>query len=34
MSKEEKLLSLVQPTDYVSKIKLYCTNCIFEIKKS
>lgn len=29
----EKLLSLLQPKDYVSKIRLYCNYCKFEIKK-
>lgn len=32
-SKEEKLLELVQPKDYVSKIKLYCHNSKLEVVK-
>lgn len=27
MNNQEKLLSLLQPKDYVSKIKLYCKDC-------
>lgn len=30
---EEKLLELLQPPGYISKIKLYCNYCIFEIRK-
>lgn len=33
MTKEEKLLSLLQPKDYKSKIKLYCNKCEFSINK-
>ena len=33
MTKEQKLLELLQPKDYKSKIKLYCRNCKFEVKK-
>lgn len=32
-SKEQKLLELLQPKDYVSKIKLYCYDCEVIIKK-
>ena len=31
MTKEEKLLSLLQPKDYKSKIKLYCNKCEFKV---
>jgi len=27
MTNQEKLLSLLNPKDYVSKIKLYCKDC-------
>ena len=27
MNNQEKLISLLQPKDYISKIKLYCRNC-------
>ena len=33
MTKEQKLLELVQPKDYKSKIKLYCRDSNFEVKK-
>ena len=31
--KEQKLLELLQPKEYKSKIKLYCQDSNFEIKK-
>jgi len=31
--KESVLLGMLQPPEYVSKIKLLCNYCIFEIKK-
>lgn len=33
MNREEKLLSLLQPKDYKSKIKLYCNDSKFSIQK-
>lgn len=33
MTKEEKLRSMLQPKDYVSKIKLYCKETTFKIEK-
>lgn len=27
MNNQEKLISLLQPKDYISKIKLYCRDC-------
>lgn len=33
MTKEEKLRSMLQPKDYVSKIKLYCKETEFKIEK-
>jgi hypothetical protein len=27
MTKEEKLISMLQPKEYISKIKLYCNYC-------
>lgn len=33
MTKEEKLISLLQPKDYKSKIKLYCNDSEFSIQK-
>ena len=33
MTKEEKLLSLLQPKDYKSKIKLFCNKCEFKVNK-
>lgn len=33
MTREEKLISLLQPKDYKSKIKLYCNNSEFSIQK-
>jgi hypothetical protein len=33
MTNEEKLLSLLQPKNYNSKIKLFCNKCKFEVNK-
>lgn len=33
MTKEEKLISLLQPKDYKSKIKLYCSDNEFSVQK-
>ena len=33
MTKEEKLISLLQPKDYKSKIKLYCSDSEFSVQK-
>lgn len=33
MSKEEKLINLLQPKDYKSKIKLYCSDNEFSVQK-
>jgi len=33
MTREEKLISLLQPKDYVSKLKLYCRDSVFKIEK-
>ena len=33
MTREQKLISLLQPKDYVSKIKLYCKDCKFSPEK-
>ena len=33
MTEKQKLLELLQPKDYKSKIKLYCQDSNFEIKK-
>ena len=33
MTREQKLLELVQPKDYKSKIKLYCRDSNFEVKR-
>ena len=33
MTKEEKLISLLQPKDYKSKIKLFCLEKEFKIEK-
>lgn len=33
MTREEKLISMLQPKEYESKIKLYCNMCQFNIKK-
>ncbi len=33
MTKEEKLISLLQPKDYKSKIKLFCREKEFKIEK-
>ncbi len=33
MTNQEKLLTLLQPKDYVSKIKLYCRDCKFNVQK-
>jgi len=32
-SKEQKLVSLLQPKDYKSKIKLYCLDSKFNVQK-
>lgn len=32
-SREQKLLELIQPKGYVSKIKLYCHDCKFSVQK-
>lgn len=32
-SKEQKLISLLQPRDYKSKIKLYCLDSKFNVQK-
>ncbi len=29
MTKEEKLVSMLQPKDYKNKLRLYCKNCEF-----
>lgn len=34
MTTEDKLLSMLNPPDYVSKIKLYCNREIAQIKNS
>ena len=33
MTKEEKLISLLQPKDYKPKIKLYCNDNEFSVQK-
>ena len=33
MTREQKLLELLQPKEYKSKIKLYCRDSNFEIEK-
>lgn len=33
MTREEKLLTLLQPPDYTSKIKLYCQDIKLEIRR-
>jgi len=33
MTREQKLLNLLQPKEYKSKIKLYCRDNEFKIKK-
>jgi len=33
MSREEKLLSMLQPKGYVSKLKLYCYSSEFSVVK-
>lgn len=33
MTREEKLKTLLQPKEYVSKIKLYCNLCVFKVEK-
>ena len=33
MNNEQKLLELVQPPEYISKIKLYCPYSDFSVKK-
>ena len=32
MTKEEKILAMVQPKDYISKIKLFCNKCTISEK--
>jgi len=33
MTREEKLLTLLQPKGYISKLKLYCRDNTFKIEK-
>jgi len=34
MTTEEKLISMLQPKDYVSKVKSYCNKCEYIINKT
>lgn len=33
MTRKEKLISLLQPKHYISKLKLYCKDCEFKVIK-